>query len=413
MMLFENIVKNILEENCTNFGQKMEFVNGDPSKGFYLYHTTFKKGDCTRRGPSPMDVFMNILKTGMRRQHSNTNQGLMYGDGAYTTYTFLSSKYNVTGHGWYGTVIVKLICHSDLRQFIIFDPEVCKQVHGTELSIEDQLKYCFGKRTDKLNEFLSMANSYLLQHYIGTFQNSISKHFTRSTAIGDKVYTSVGAQTLWQCIEQIEDSKKMNVRRFIKGVVYSGGNDGNCCVPFDFSSTEPIAYTKDLGQTWVKNPFVEDWSFNELMHNHDLHHELKDHYNYYRTEGFKDGYAIVGKNNKFRILSQYLFDKKFKNDKDISTHHEDGRISDLWFDEVYGSTFDFNHMIKVKYKNEIYFIKAEKRDKFDVYDDEGHFLCDLKYLDNFSHNNNNKPQKSNNIVAKPKQQISDDDLDDY
>lgn len=410
MNLFENIVKELIKENCTNYGQSIEFVDGDPSKGFYLYHTTFKKGDNTRHGRCQEDIFLNIMKSGMRRQHSNSNQGLMYGDGAYTTYTFLSSKYNVTGNGWYGTVITKLICHTNLKQFLIFDPEVCKQIHGKEMSIPKQLEFLFGKRKDKLQYFLSVLGSAL--------NDNIAPYFRRSDRAGDNVYTSVGAQTIWRYIERIETSKQMNVRRFIKGVVYSGGNDGNCCVPFDFSSTEPIAYTLDLGQTWHKNPFMEEWGFNDLMHNHDLHHELKDYYNYFRTEGFKDGYAVVGNGNKFRILSQYLFDKNYKADKDITSHHEDGRISDLWFDEVYGSTFDFHHMIKVKYNNEIYFIKATKRDYFEVYDDEGHYLCNLKDLESYNINkvrNNTlkRMNKSNNVVKKPRPQISDDDLDNF
>lgn len=402
MNIFETIVNNLLLENCTNYGNKLEFVDNDPKKGFYVYHTTYvDKND-------GIEIYKNIARVGFRRQHSGNGAGEMYGKGCYTTYNFLSSKINKK-RGWYGSVIVKGICRINLKKMLIFDPAVSEQVYGKRTDIDEQLKLMFKGHENILAQMEQTNGRHPAYGHDGTLSDA-KKYFRDSLSVNDGIYTSNGAQMAWAVIYTFQKKTKIKiVNRFVNGVIYSGGNDGNCCIPWNFSCIEPIAFTLDEGQTW-HNIDRKDWVHDDLAHNYDLQDEIGDIYDYFRTEGFKDKFCVVGKqfggSMKFRILNQIQFVNDRTNGK-----NSDGRISDLWFDEIYGSSFDMYNYIRVKYKGINLYLFKEKYNLYKVYDEQDHYLCNLNYLDTYLNNINNNTITHNNNIQVKRIQATDDELD--
>lgn len=388
MSLFGKIVSSLLNENYNNKGMRAEFVDADPKKGVYIYHCT--------------PTLHGISKTGARRQWNNSFAGNLYGDALYATYTLQSARRNWTTYAQGADKgMIKMICHSDLRQFVIFDPTVCAQVHGREMGIDEQLAYIF-RDNKKLLEYFT--TSFLSQGYNSLTLNDVKPYFKHAIDDTSNIsnYTSIGAQRMWKIIDYIETTQHVNLRgKYIKGLIYSGRNDGNCLIPYDFASVEPIAVSTDGGYHF--NPIdTNSWLHTELMSdNVDLQHNLKYIYDYFRTEGFANGYAIVGKGGKYQILNQKLFQQ-----------NQNGKICDLWFDEVDGQTFNTKREIVVKYKGSLVIIKAVTYKTYNVYDMDGHYLCNLNDLDNFFNHLTN-PQTNIKQTNRVRQTISDDDLDNF
>jgi hypothetical protein len=382
MVTFGDIVKSLLKENFSNYGMKATFVNNDPSQGIYCYHCT----------PN----INGILKSGIRRQWTNSYAGNAYGDGAYTTYTLESARLNWRyGEGSENHGMVKMICHSDLRHFVIFDPTVCAQVHGKPLNIDQQLSYIFSD-SPKLKElFKSRYSEYM--DMCSYFKQAVDKDSAQSN------YTSIGARKLWLMIDAIERVYKINVRgKYIRGLVYSGRQDGNCLIPFDFASVEPIAYSVDGGYKFISID-RNSWKHTNLFGgNSDIHHLLKFKYDYFRTEGFINGYVVVGNRNGFQILSQELMQKNDPN-------HPNGVIENIYFSAVDGQTFNANNEMAVEYKGEYYTLKKVNFKSYLVYDMEGHFICNLNMLKKYADKTNMTPIHRNVV----KNSISDDDLDEF
>lgn len=394
---FSEIVESILNEagNSKNTTRtKIEFVDGNPQNGFYIYHCFHRKDAAS------------IMQKGMRRIFVGKGGGKMYGDGIYSTYTLESSIYNAEesyfNNGWgephqlgvrksmnggqylvdlygnmikhtyrtydaddkYGSAIAKCICKSNLKNFLIFDPIITEQVWGKQMTIGEQLQEIFRKDPKVYQLFIDKKTQNLFSSF------RLNSH------------TSDGARESWRIIRDLEVAMGINIRRrYLHGWIYSGNADGNCCIIFNLSEVEPIAYSLDFGQTFTKTD-REDWIHKEIVNDYDLEYELRGHYDKYITQGFKDGYAIVYKDGHgYRILSRYLFEQSRK-----KHNSGDGRITDEWFDEIYGTSFTLNNKLKVKYKGTDFILKKIKVTHYDVYDTEGYYLCNLKDIKNVFNN---------------------------
>lgn len=394
--LFENTVRNLLCEdgNFTNRTANIEMVSENPSDGFYLYH-------CANESKSALE---NIALMGNRRQFTNTGTGNGYGDGIYTTYTLKSSVYNAEedlhGRGWgtphqcgkeingmlvgldgkpirnagtrkYGHAIVKVICTDDLRDYLIFDPLVCRAAHGDDKSIEDQIKYILRNQQTLLSTVLRDSDNAIRR---------MGHYYTQGR------HTASGAVIAWR--EFLRNYRRANIRQYIKGLIFSGNRDGNVCVVYNFSSCHPIAISLDMGKTFEKVD-TENYIYQSIANNEDLERVLGHIYDEFRSEGFSNGYAVVGLHHKYRILCQELYDKKI---------NIDGRISSLFFDKVYGMSFSEGkeRKIKVEYEGIPFIIKRVSASVYDVYDEYGHYLCGLEDLSDYvSKLDDNNPQQSN------------------
>lgn len=369
--LFENVVNDLLlkewSDGATNHDSYITFVDDDPKKGFYVYHACHA------------DSVNSIMTAGPRRIFVASNICCSYGEGLYATYTLKSAKLNARRPDsrkkdglLYGGYIARGICKRPLTQFVIFDPNISKTVYGTELGVDEQLKRIFKTQMDMYSAISSHS------YYVYVTSNFRMGH------------SSEGAYYLWQIINNL-DRKGMYTRRFIKGVIFSGGNDGNVFVGYDMNCVEMVGYSRDNGNTFIDIDRNE-WEHKELANNFDLQNELGALYDVYPTQGFTNNFAVVGRRMggtmKYRILSKPNLEFQKRHNKTVA----DGRISDVWFDDVYGMTFSADGIIKVKYGDTLYIIKKYPKGIYKVYDaDEGVYCCDLDKLPQY-HENSKKPK---------------------
>lgn len=369
--------------NPAGSGACLDFVD-DKNKdgGFYVYHC------------APNDAIDNIEQVGNRREWNGSNAGNAYGDGIYSTYTLPSTLYN-HDKGTYGRKIAKLCCVAPLRKFAIFDGFVCKQYYGHDIHINTQLENIFKGAKINGQPLIDIIRAH--REYSDVTSN-----------YADNGYTAYGARRLWEILYQIECTYKFNTRKYIAGFIFSGHNDGNVCIIFDFSKAYTVSVSRDRGNTFKSNPKIDQWRRNAVFRGGDLGNSLRFEYNYFRTNGFVDGYAIVGKRTSgpYRILSHYLFNRKINGD---------GRISDLWFDDVQGQSFNSigkDRTIQVVYKGKRYTIKQDdvEKQQYSVYDN-GIYVCELKDLEQYD--NQSKQSKSINNNINTDFSLDDSDIDDF
>jgi hypothetical protein len=134
--------------------------------------------------------------------------GSLYGQGLYTVYDLKGSQ---TEAGYYGRSIIKL--KLNLYGYIIFDPEVALQVYKAPLSIAEQAKE-IGAGKDIIEKLKSL-------------------HFYKSEITSP----------------QAKDASKFLKGR-VKGIVYTGENDGRCAVAYDATTAVPIAWKYVEDDKW-------------------------------------------------------------------------------------------------------------------------------------------------------------------
>lgn len=130
--------------------------------------------------------------------------GAMYGKGLYTVYS--SSPETQTMKGFYGNWIYKL--KVNLREFICFDPPVAQKVYGKPLTPVEQ------------------AKALRLDARIVKNLEHIEKNIP-----ADGTFTSGAA---------LEASKIL--RGNVKGIVYTGRQDGPVALIYDVSAVTPTSY---------------------------------------------------------------------------------------------------------------------------------------------------------------------------
>jgi hypothetical protein len=135
--------------------------------------------------------------------------GSLYGQGLYTVYDLKGSQ---TEAGYYGRSIIKL--KLNLYGYIIFDPEVALKVYKSPLSIVEQAQELGLDKT--LVEMLRGVN------------------------VGRSEFTSDAARFA---------SKFLKGR--VKGLIYTGSNDGRCALVYDPTTAVPIAWKKVRSKKWT------------------------------------------------------------------------------------------------------------------------------------------------------------------
>jgi hypothetical protein len=133
----------------------------------------------------------------------------MYGKGLYTVYDLRGTQ---TSSGEYGDHVIKL--KLNLYGYIIFDPEVALKVYKAPLSVVEQAQE------------------------IGLDEDIIEK--LRGVDVNRSEFTSVAANFA---------SKFLKGR--VKGIVYTGSNDGRCAVVYDPTTAVPIAWKKVRSKSWT------------------------------------------------------------------------------------------------------------------------------------------------------------------
>jgi hypothetical protein len=173
-----------------------------------VYHRTGKGGE------SPV---ANIAADGYR-----VGSGAMYGVGVYTTYT-LDSQLSGKMSG-YGSIIIESKVLS-MDKFLIFDYNVAKKIYGNKnYTLDKQLRLILG------GEWRKYKNNNKLKDLI--------------SKIGMTKYTSDVATKFY-------DEFKDDIVPKLRGMVFTGSNDGNVLVSYDRTNVEPLRYTTDEGVSWI------------------------------------------------------------------------------------------------------------------------------------------------------------------
>jgi len=136
-------------------------------------------------------------------------KGAMYGKGLYTVYDLVGAR---TGDGFYGDHVIKL--KLNLYGYIIFDPDVALKVYKAPLSIVEQAQE------------------------VGADEDTIEN--LRGLKIDKSEFSSNAA---------LSASKFLKGR--VKGIVYTGANDGRCALVYDPTTAVPIAWKNARDTSWT------------------------------------------------------------------------------------------------------------------------------------------------------------------
>ena len=361
--LINETIKSFIDEADFGANVKGDLTENDILQGEPVYHRPMNSTNA-----DPLSIIKSLMKYGFSREYTGNNGGNMYGPGVYSVYSLKSSNEKATG---YGSYIVKAYVLGGFKNFLIFNSDIAKKYYGKDWRIEDQIKLLMPPKL--ANEVLSR-----MRHKLYMNDNSSDEH----------IKTSIPAVAITDLLgSRIAQSK-------IRGIIYSGGHDGNCAFIRNFSDVIPYSYSKDNGRTWTKA--ITDELIWRAGHDTDVDATLKNSLDDKGKKNFDstakkaiNGYVIVYKNNKanyFEVTTNKL-------------------ISDVWFD--YAGNFNEDGEAEVLYKNHKFTVYKED-DKFIVGDEYGCPICYLEDLPN--ENLNESVTSSGKLLSEAKNLVDNFDL---
>ena len=159
---------------------------------------------------SPPDKFLSLLAED--QLNPGEEGGSLYGAALYTVYDLAGTN---TESGTYGDYIYKLDLNLD--GFISFDADIAEKIYGDPLTPVDQAK---SLRLDR--EIVDMLSSVMSQNR-------------------DMEYTSDAA-----------DPASRFLKGTVKGIVFTGRDDGKVVVVYDANAVRPVAYRTVNDSSWTK-----------------------------------------------------------------------------------------------------------------------------------------------------------------
>jgi len=160
---------------------------------------------------SPPDVFIPLIVED--RLEPGKGKGGLYGKGLYTVYDLQGTQ---TESGFYGNYIYKLAIN--LYGYICFDRDVATKVYGKPLTIIEQM------------ELLGLDEEII----------ESSKRILESVPLAGRI-TAPTAQPI-----------SLIVRGIVKGLVFTGSQDGKVAVVYDASTVSPVSYRTTKAKLWKK-----------------------------------------------------------------------------------------------------------------------------------------------------------------
>jgi len=133
----------------------------------------------------------------------------MYGKGLYTVYS--NDIYQPTFEGTYGDYVYKL--KVNLHGFVIFDKDICTKVYGKPMSVNQQLLH-LGEKT--------LAKKYEDYENWNHVPGSSDEWGDHSSDLAAMMATELS--------------------RVVKGIVFTGRQDGHVCVIYDTAGVVPVAW---------------------------------------------------------------------------------------------------------------------------------------------------------------------------
>ena len=160
---------------------------------------------------SPPEVFIDLIVND--KLDPGKGKGALYGKGLYTVYDLQGTQ---TESGFYGNYIYKLAIN--LYGYICFDREVATKVYGKPLNIIEQM------------ELLGLDEEII----------ESSKKILESVPLAGRI-TAPTARPI-----------SLIVRGIVKGLVFTGSQDGKVAVVYDASTVTPVSYRTTRAKLWKK-----------------------------------------------------------------------------------------------------------------------------------------------------------------
>jgi len=195
----KNLIRSLIRETLL-----LEEVYGAQA---VVYHGT--KAD-------PLTLIDALLKD---KFTPGVGAGAMYGKGLYTVYDPNEAR---TMEGYYGDHVIKL--KVNLYGYIIFDPDVALRVYKRPLTPVEQAKEIGYSK--KIIEHLRSATAPL----VGRWADSSAKPSVYTSEIALKVFSALEGK--------------------VKGLVFTGRNDGRVAVVYDPSTAVPMAWKRVDAESW-------------------------------------------------------------------------------------------------------------------------------------------------------------------
>lgn len=348
--LLRELIQQSINEALTNQDRLSLHVKGDLSvddieQGVPLYHrpSNSNTGD-------KYETIKSLMKTGFSREYTGSNGGNMYGPGVYNVYTLRSSNEKAKG---YGSFIVRSYLLGGFKDFLIFNINMAKDVYGSDWEIDKQIKKLMPEKLAK--EVLSRFGALNARPDTSDGLYRIGRIY-----MNDNSSLSIKTSSIAVHITDFLGSRIAQTK--IRGIIYSGGHDGECAFVRNFSEVIPHSYSEDNGKTWKKG--ITDELVWRAGHDTDVFATLKG------SGLFDDvadrsinGFVIVKKGGKYNYFNVA----------------ENDIISKVWFDRAFN--FDENGIAEVQYGNNFLKIQYDDIDEeYIVLDKMGEGVCYLNSL---------------------------------
>lgn len=309
------------------------------------------------------------FENGSNREFSGTSgdNSLYYGLGVYCVRDTVSLYCRKYGNG-----VVKFILKDGFKDFIIFDNDLRAKVDpgksvydeivrlvpkdlfnqiNNHLANNDRIFYAISGdlRNNGIEGFKNIKNLFDYHRNIGNIQNTAkyAKAFMM-TLLGHRLGDPVAPA--------VRDEKLLSKTK-IRGIVFTGADDGRVVVVRDFNSVMPIDYSVDGGKTWE----VESGRARRTKDNFDRINTNVDPYYLYRND-YEDVSFRAHPSGNFSMVKG----KSGYNWKDIWFHR-----SLLPVDADTATNFDpFSNTAQFAYGDYQFAIKVDDN-----------LNCDLKFKD--------------------------------
>jgi hypothetical protein len=203
--LTKTMIDKFLPESVNTLNEELldeEITSGNVT----VYHRTGRKyGDSSVKG---------IAADGY-----TVGGGALYGVGVYTTYD-LESQLDDYLRNSYGNIIIESKVLS-LDKFLIFDYDIAKKIYGNvNYTLDNQLRLILGSNWKYFKD------------------NDIIKELIEKVTVVE--YTSDVADTFYKNFTS-------TIVKSLRGLIFTGRNDGKVLVSYDRKNVEPLRYTTDEG----------------------------------------------------------------------------------------------------------------------------------------------------------------------
>ena len=278
-----------------------------------------KKGGFIAFTVTHKEYVENIFRSGFNRSFRGINDAKItgedrswYGDGVYCNIKLDRALESLKGKK-YGDTLLEVVIIGGLNRYLIFDEVYAKAVYGEkDYSIKHQVYTLFPKDVaDNVWRDMErvMASQYMARedHHFRGQTSILPQYLLREKYVGTK---------------QRDHYEKLFSKYKIRGIVYTGGNDGLCVVPYDFSSAVPIAvYNPELKRfeqsgsivvenygryTQTKEQFNFDYDvfYDRILNNQDDGHKFGYKFDRVDASAIVKGINLDGEETSFRLVKR-------------------------------------------------------------------------------------------------------------